>query len=390
MNLVLLMPLGLFALLALALPLLIHLTRRQRLTDTPFAALQWISRQLQPRRRLRFERPWLLLLRLLLLALLALLLARPVLDVPQGADAGAWILVAPGADLASAKTRVAAAGEWHWLAPGFPRVDAAQPPAATPTASLLRELDARLGAGARLRVVVPEELGGLDGQRLQLAHALDWIIVPGVSPAPPTAAAQPSVLHVRYAPDHSDALAWLRAAVAAWNVSGSGHYTLDARSQSQPLPDDARWLVWLGGPVPAEIPTWIERGGVALITRDQRKDAAVLWRDGAGKVVARQAAQGRGRVIALSGALSPADLPMLADARFPARLLAAFAGPMSAPDRAPADAVEPGHDATGPRIDGRDFTRDARPLDAWLAWLAAIAFLLERLLATRHPDEDAS
>ena len=65
MSFTLLAPLGLAALAALALPLLIHLIRRLELTATEFAALRWISKRVTPRRRLRFERPWLLLLRLL-------------------------------------------------------------------------------------------------------------------------------------------------------------------------------------------------------------------------------------------------------------------------------------------------------------------------------------
>src|SRR5690606_3770281 len=77
MSLALLAPLGLFALAALALPILVHLVRRIELHATEFAALRWISARVPPRRRIRFERPWLLLLRLLLVALLALLLARP-------------------------------------------------------------------------------------------------------------------------------------------------------------------------------------------------------------------------------------------------------------------------------------------------------------------------
>ena len=43
MTLALLAPLGLAALAALALPLLIHLVRRLQLVDTEFAALRWIS-----------------------------------------------------------------------------------------------------------------------------------------------------------------------------------------------------------------------------------------------------------------------------------------------------------------------------------------------------------
>ena len=44
MNIALLAPIGLVALAALALPLLIHLVRRIELRTTEFAALRWIFR----------------------------------------------------------------------------------------------------------------------------------------------------------------------------------------------------------------------------------------------------------------------------------------------------------------------------------------------------------
>jgi hypothetical protein len=52
MSLALLQPLALFALLALALPVLIHLTRRSEQRPTPFAALRWLDARVRPRRRL--------------------------------------------------------------------------------------------------------------------------------------------------------------------------------------------------------------------------------------------------------------------------------------------------------------------------------------------------
>jgi len=94
LTLTLLAPLGLAALVALGVPILIHLVRRIELRTTEFAALRWISDRIRPRRRIRFERPWLLALRLLLLALVAVLLARPVLDEAPLAQR-ARIVVAP-------------------------------------------------------------------------------------------------------------------------------------------------------------------------------------------------------------------------------------------------------------------------------------------------------
>ena len=79
MNLVLLFPAALAALAALALPLLVHLARRQQERPTVFAALRWLRAQPRPRRRLRFDEWPLLLVRLLLVALVALLLAQPAL-----------------------------------------------------------------------------------------------------------------------------------------------------------------------------------------------------------------------------------------------------------------------------------------------------------------------
>lgn len=387
MNLALLAPFGLFALAALAVPLLIHLVRRLQLIDTEFAALRWISSRAQPRRRLRFERPWLLLIRLALLALLALLLARLVSLTPSADTSADWIVVAPGADLGAARTRIGTGGEWHWLAPGFARIDANAAPSATPTASLLRELDARMPAGSVLRIVVPETLGGLDGERAHLAHALDWIVVPGQSPSAPDAAREPVVLHVRYTDDEANALAYLRGAVTAWNVREPNRYSLDAQPMTATAPDDARWIVWLAPDFPSSLTSWVERGGVALVTHRAAKDAALLWQASDGSVLASEQSLGAGRVIALPNAFAPSDLPLLLDADFPNRLLAAFRGELPAPDRAFAAAAEPdriGADvAVTPVLAGDN----AVALDAWLAIAIAALFALERIVATMRPRE---
>ena len=63
MSLSLLLPLGLAALAALVVPILIHLVRRPEHQLIDFAALRWLSERVRPRRRLRFEDPWLLLAR---------------------------------------------------------------------------------------------------------------------------------------------------------------------------------------------------------------------------------------------------------------------------------------------------------------------------------------
>lgn len=390
MTFALLAPLGLAALAALALPLLIHLVRRIELRVTPFAALRWISERARPRRRIRVERPWLLLLRLALLASLAVLLARPVMTEIT-APTQPWVVVAPGVNRATAHAATTGSGaQWRWLAPGFPTLENAPSSATTPIASLLRQLDADLPAAAALTVVVPDQLTGLDGERLHLAHAIDWRIVPGRMGVGETARSDvPTRFAVRYTPATEPALAFLRAAVAAWNAREPGRYELDAQPVTAPIADDTRWLAWLAPQLPAPASAWIEWGGVALVTNHPAPDAQPLWRDATGDVIARQQTAGRGRVLAMPGELTPAALPILLDADFPDRLRVALQGSPPAPTRADADAVRPQHDisrATSP-ANARD---TARPLDPWLVLLIALLFLIERIVATRSRMETAS
>src|SRR5690606_13386264 len=142
MSLLWLFPAGLFALAALLLPLLIHLARRDQQQLIDFAALRWLSAKPRPRRRIRFDEWPLLLVRLLLLTLLAMLLARPALN--GVIDATPRVAVLPGLDLAKARAAVdAPQADWLWLAADFPRIDGdtAAPSINQPIASLLRELD---------------------------------------------------------------------------------------------------------------------------------------------------------------------------------------------------------------------------------------------------------
>ena len=92
MTPLLLAPLGLAALAALVVPLLVHLRRRTEEVPLDFAALRWLDPRPRPRRRLRFDEWLLLALRLLLVALLALLLAlcTAQLAMMQG-DRFGWI-----------------------------------------------------------------------------------------------------------------------------------------------------------------------------------------------------------------------------------------------------------------------------------------------------------
>src|SRR3954471_17830695 len=74
-------PLMLFGALAAAIPVAIHLFFRSRYRTVPWAAMKFLLASVeQTSRRLRFQELVLLMLRILVLTVLALALARPVLS----------------------------------------------------------------------------------------------------------------------------------------------------------------------------------------------------------------------------------------------------------------------------------------------------------------------
>jgi hypothetical protein len=414
MSLDLLFPLGLAALAAWGLPLLIHLVRREEQQPTDFAALRWLSARLKPRAKIRFEDLLLLALRLALVAAMALLLAKPVLY--GGAGDAPWLLVVPGADPAAAPNLPDSA-QRRWLAPGFPALDTPRPDATVPVSSLLRQLDAELPAATPVTVLVPAVFAGADGERPRLKRALDWRIVAGEAAPAAAASRPPRALAVRSIPEREPALRFLRAAAAAWPrldardapdttdassattaataaASPEGETTAndaiaasppDFGAAQAPLPAVDTPLVWLvPGELPAALRAWIQAGGQALVEPSSDwplpAPGAVSWRDAEGRVLARSAALGRGRLTQLQQPLAPADLPALLEPDFPHRLRELLQAPPPAPTRA--DAA-----AHAPLAGGPDFPETPRPLDAPLLWLIVALFALERLWATRRRPE---
>ncbi|MDQ3038903.1 MAG: BatA domain-containing protein, partial [Pseudomonadota bacterium] len=179
MNFGLLLPAGLLALVALVVPVLLHLVRQSEQKRVEFAALRWLTARAQPRRRPRLDEWLLLLLRLLLLALLALWLAQPVWFGQQ--DARPWLLVHPA--IAASRTPPAwnANEQRRWLAPGFPSLEQPSPNSTASIGSLLRELDASLPANAAVRVLVPAQFDATDAERPVLRRRVTWIVVPGIT-----------------------------------------------------------------------------------------------------------------------------------------------------------------------------------------------------------------
>lgn len=380
MSPALLLPAALAALAALIVPLLIHLARRSEQRPTEFAALRWLRQKPKPRHRIRFDEWPLLWLRLLLLALLALWLARPVLF--DSADETPWIAVMPGIDVAQVEgSAVDAEARVRWLAPGFPKLEDKPPGGALPFASLLRQLDAELPATVALTVVVPEQLQGADALRPQLSRAVQWKVVPGAMPAQKLAPVAAPVLTVRHAPERADAVRYLRAAALAWRPASTTITGFSPAPVGQPLPADSRTLVWLApGPLPAEIIGWIERGGTALLDVDVAFEfptgRTVYWRDAVGTPLVEGAALGKGRVLRFTRLFNPSAMPQLLEPDFPRQLREILQAPGPAPSRVMARDYSP-------LIGGASYAQPPRDLQPWLALLIVLLLFAERWLATR-------
>ncbi|MFL9841718.1 BatA domain-containing protein [Sphingomonas sp. ST-64] len=374
MTPLLLFPLGLAALVALAVPLAIHLHRRTEEIPVDFAALRWLDPLPRPRRKLRFDELLLLAVRLLLVALIALLLAQPAILGVE--DRTRNVLVAPGADVRAAREIAGPDADARWIAPGFPALDT-EPPTRDALSSLIRQYDAELPPEASLTIVVPPLLDGVDAEPLRLTRAVRWKIAGDRSEAErPTPLPAPALV-VRHAGQGAEAVRYFRAAAAAWGAQDG----FDAGSGSD-LPNPDRVLVWLKpGPVPAAVTDWVARGGTALLADAARVampgDAHSEWRDAGGSVLVEGAAVGDGRLLRFTRPLTPAAMPDLVDPDFAARLRDLLAPPPPPPMRVAAERF-------APTAGVRAYPLPPYPLTQWLAVLIAAVFLAERWLATRR------
>lgn len=344
----LLAPLGLAALAALALPLLIHLLRKPEDRVVLFAAWRYLAEPARPRERLQL-RHWLLLaLRLLLISVLALLLSQAIWRHDEEAGKALTVLW-PGVESAAALAT-----------PDHPvrQLNTDAP------ASQLRQIDAELPAGAALSVIVPQVVGGLDAERLRLSREVQWKVVPGAAPVDTDA----SALTVSIRSDGRDAgeSATVQALLQAWQSQGRV-IDIDNAPQDMPLKTDTGLLFWLGGKPGADVDRWIERGGRALISGQ------------AGAAVADEAwsvqTQGRGRSLRLVGAFDASRIAALREPQVPSQL-AALLLPEPLLDRATAASVAPLTGAASGAPPGDS-------LDSLFTIIAALLFAAERLWAAR-------
>ncbi|WGM31933.1 BatA domain-containing protein [Brevundimonas sp. NIBR11] len=371
------LPAGLAALLALAIPVVIHIARRTEARTVDFAALRWLDAAPKPRRSLTVDERLLLAARLLLLSLIALWLAAPVLW--NAADDRRVVAVLPGADAATVRAAAERGDRVVLLAPGFPEHSALAPVASEDPISLIRQLDAELPAHTPVELIVPATLGDVDAERPRLSRRVEWT-VGAEGPAPRVAATRPLALTVRHTLGAEGAVRYFRAAAASWTPADA-EPAFDVAATDRGVPGSARHLIWLAsGPVPAPFERWVRDGGVILTSLEARipveGETVPVWRGAAGEPLAVAGRLGRGRVIRLTRALEPAAIPQLVEPTFPDALAAMLDTPpaparVAAADHAPLTGAAP---------------YDQPPLDLrpWLALLIALVFAAERCLATRR------
>lgn len=389
MSIGLLFPAALAALAALALPLLIHLTRRSERQLMTFAALRWLRAKERARRRVRIDEWRLLALRLLLLAAVAMLLAQPVWVGAR--NERPWVVVVPGADSAAhANDPALRDAEWHWLAPGFPAFASAAPRSPTEAASLLRELDATLAPTQPLAVIVPDHLTGLDAERIVLSRHVDWRIAATRAPVTTEpAASEPQQVAIRHDADHAAISRYFSAAANAWNAGSEvpgddpvqqpfaiDSAAIDPATADVALSAGTDWLLWLSAEaLPPAIERWLAEGGTVLRTAETASasdDRAVeVWRSTRTGASLSAQRNGMGRLLILHGA----QLPERLEPEFPALLHGWLSAPARGPDQALAQHVAP---TTGIPA----WPAASTPLDDLLIWLIAALWLIERLLAS--------
>ncbi|MBU1346829.1 MAG: BatA domain-containing protein [Alphaproteobacteria bacterium] len=374
----LLFPAGLAALLAVAIPIVIHIARRTESRTIDFAALRWLDPQPKPRRSLMIDERRLLAVRLLLLALIALWLAKPVLW--NFADRRPVVAVAPGITPNAIAEAAPDGARTLWLAPGFPATGGPSPSAPANLISLIRQLDADLPTSTPVTILVPATLTGVDAERPRLSRRVDWRVGAEIDrPAPPAALAPPA-LTVRYSAGAEPQVRYFRAAATAWTAAEVDP-AFDAATVERPVPRDARYLVWLAaGPLPPPVVAWVRAGGVALTSLETRapveSETTVVWRDPAGEPLALAGRLGQGRVIRMTRPLQPSTLPQLVEPEFPAAL-----ADMLTPSPPPSWVASAAH---APLVGAEPYDQPPFDLRPWLALIIGLVFAGERWMATRR------
>ncbi|WP_193163668.1 BatA domain-containing protein [Microbulbifer hainanensis] len=280
-------PQWLWALAALAIPLVIHLLRRSNPREITFAAVYWLQQQpAQDWKRVRLRDRLLLLLRLLLLTLLAVMLARPLLQQEAPATS-ATLLVDPRIEQAAldhflgehnAFTRV------FWLLSEPVPIDTPRPAAP----DLWRTLSA-LADRARFRdadILLAYARNPSGHSALRVSPHWRWHALESGAPPP----ASPTLAQL------GDGPPWL--AVAIRSLAEASLPDIELKKLSNANSVDAQQLDWLiydtPGRLPAALQAFVADGGLLISDRRVHPHGQLPFADIAGNEPLEAAAIGRG------------------------------------------------------------------------------------------------
>lgn len=199
-------PFALFALVALTIPLVIHLLHRHPGKRIKVGSIKFLQESQRHRfKSLRLHEVPLLLLRAALVAIVAMLLAQPFWvssDVSSRHQGAAWALLSPEA-LAHAQNSPLrdeidslknAGFELRLLAPEFPRLPSYSTSPESQEIedywSLLRELEAILPDSSRLVIFASNQIKHFHGERPALRANVTWRMLPETKPMQWIAAAR--------------------------------------------------------------------------------------------------------------------------------------------------------------------------------------------------------
>ncbi len=181
-------PLALLALAAVTIPAILHLWRPPAKTVRVGTLRFFEGPAVRRLTKLQWRERLLLAIRLLLLVMLVLLLARPVWNKPPPTIPQRWALIDPDVVLEGDALRrwreLDSNGyETRKLAPGFPKISwtdkgGVQDAAAADVWSYLREADAQLPAGSEVAIFSSDRISSLRGARPILRRIkVEWISV---------------------------------------------------------------------------------------------------------------------------------------------------------------------------------------------------------------------
>lgn len=245
----LLSPISLLALSAVALPLILHLRKDRKSKVLLVGSVSLFPKEARFRGKRRRISEWLLLaLRMLLVALLALLLAKPVWRSTR-AQTGGWLLIDPGAYAgrrALVDSLLRAGYELHAFERGFPVIAAGDTPLApgsytamAPTAywSLAALVQRQSPAGISLYVLTTNQLSLFKGPRPVIEPRLHWDTYPSVIQTP----ADTGLSITAYGDDRR----YVEAAVKALAQYTGRKLTVTDVPSGGTIPDKQDWLFWL-------------------------------------------------------------------------------------------------------------------------------------------------